>query len=258
MKTMILAAVIAVTVATSTQMTITKLGNDYYVNWTVPGEVELIRGDFDENFMLFTKTTVYTGSGNSYLDTVADENTKFFRVNYDGGSKKLDINKSDMFQLISNNLMPIQHNEDSLVHEANIAQFGGVMLLMWQSVYEGYSIRFDYSGSIVNDTNTENSDTDPRYNFYVIDNLNNLTGITVYDIYADGSREAIFSLRFEFADNVDPEQPDVIRVVAGASSVVNINNGSVTNVGGITNCDNRNGMFAGETAGSGGGCLLTR
>ena len=147
-----------------------------------------------------------------------------------------------------------------------------------------FAIEMNYSGSVTTDYNIGSSDGDATTNYYILDNLNNLSSITVYDVDDSFNKNAIFSL--EFRITLDPNSShQTLVLVGGTSQTININNGTqnTINDGINTNTvDNRQGIFVeGESSslnnspksasatkdamnsltgsgsgGGGGGCLL--
>ena len=245
-------------VARSDTLNVAEYQNDFYLSWTGNAEVSLIRGDFFEAYMLFEETVIYQGTDSGFIDTVGDSNTKYYTLVYPGGRRKLDINKDSYYELVHNNAMDINHDEDTLIREVRIAQFGRAMILKWASLYEGYSIDLNYSGTIQNDVNALNTDPYLNANYYIIDNVNNLTSMSVYEI-TPNERLYLFTVNLNLEQNPITEQ-NVISLVAGASNNVSIVNGTVNNWDDNITTNKNNGIFASGADGAGGtgagGCFL--
>jgi hypothetical protein len=239
--------------STSTDITVEDVGGNYQLSWpSDTGEVTLVRGDFDNLYMVFTETTVYSGNSSSYIDTVANKNTKFYRLEYNGGKLKKDINiDDDMYFLLTDNEIPIQHDQDSIMAEVRMAVFGRVALVKWFSIVDGYKVVLDRSGSTETFINLDN-DNHKNKNMYIIDNINGLTSMTVYKIHEDNTSSYNFKLTFDFGEVNGTT--NITQIIAGVSSNVSVYNGQVVN--GDINTE-QNGIFSdGSGSGGGGGCFL--
>lgn len=240
----------------STDITVTKLSTGYQLSWDDPSTpVTLVRGDFDEGLLLFTKTEIYTGMGNSYTDTLGNFNTKFYRLEINGGQVKHDLNQDDFYTLVNDNLTLINHDQDSLIAEARFAQFGSVGIVQYKSPNEGYKVVLNYSGTTRTFYNVSDQDGHINKNYYIIDNLSLLSSITFYKLYEDLSTDYRFKLNFDFGELQDDTQ--IVNIIGGTQRNISITNGDVNTYNGAVK-NEQNSIFAGGTSGggSGGGCLL--
>ena len=273
-------------VASSGEFSIANYQKIYYLAWKTTTPVTIIRGDFDTTYLLFKETTVYSGKGTLfYIDTVGNTNTKYYILSYLGGRIKVDINKQDFYNLVMNNETKIDYDADTLQREVHVAVFGKAAIVKWYSVYEDFAMDMDYSGSVSTDYNIGNSDGDKTTNYFILDNLNNLSSITAYDVDANFNKKSIFSLAFKINMNQNTSQQTLV-LVGGTSQNIMINNGTMNTINDGINSntntvDNRQGIFVqgessslnnspknsnatkdamnslnGEGGGGGGGCFL--
>lgn len=241
--------------STSSDIEVTELTVGYEVSWsatTTP--VSLIRGDYDEGLMLFSQTEIYVGSDNVFIDTVGNFNTKFYRLEGSGIKIKKDINIDDeMYFLLTDHEIPIQHDNNSLMAESRVAVFGRVALVKWKSIVDGYKVVLDRSGTTDTFINLD-TDNFKHKNMYIIDNISLLTSATFYKIHADNTSTYQFKLNFNFGEVNDIT--NITQIIGGLSQDVSIYNGTVYNDE-VSTTNNNNGIFAeGSAGGGGGGCML--
>ena len=235
----------------------------YYIQWASNAlPVKIVRGNLDMTFLVFKETVLYEGTNTTYyIDTVGTNATKYYSLYYNGGKKKVDINKGDFYDLVEKNKMQFQHNADTQQREVAMAQFGRAIIMRWYSLYDAYMIDLNYSGTSLADYNVENSDNESHWNYYIIDNISNLSSMAVYEVSQNLEKKYIYSVLMKVATNPETAE-NTLTLIGGSSNDVYVNNGTITNIAGdsmTSSYDGRKGMFvegSSAGAGGGGGCFL--
>jgi hypothetical protein len=205
-------------------LTVTDDAGNYQIDWSNPSsDVTLVRGDYDDTYSIFNETTIYNGSGNNYLDTLGTKDTFYYRLEYSGGKTKVDINKEYLQDVLETHEVDITHDKDTLLKELQYGRTGKTAFLRWYATSELFDVELDYSGTKTKYT-LNVADFDKTHNFYIIDNVNYLTSVSVYE---NGEKQKAFKLSLNISD--ETTTTDVAQIVEGTTRNISVNNGTINN-----------------------------